>query len=502
MELNEHDLIEYACTKFEEEKYDEALDAFVLAYSKGIEREWILENIYNCYMAGNDAEFRKTYEQLQEKTGVSYEDCSLDFIPYREGEYYIFDAIEQSFLEKISTQSLIEQVQLEIFQEMEFSAAVLRMDWNWENVKGILAEAKNRKIYIICQDLKRCCSFFKLPELEECYQNVKLFDSLEAFQNYFHEHAAVYLPKIVLGDEIEVECLSQVIHEEHEYRLTPKGRNVENVLLTIAIPTRNRGNLVIERIKKMCESFYDAEIEFVISKNGTQLYQDEYKIIEGIADARINYFDHGKDLRIAENWHYAIEMAHGQYVLMVSDEDDVIWEAMEHYLKILNTSPQVCLVRARTSAQSSEKMDHYSKQGLDAFGRVFLGQNYLSGLIIKRIVFLSENLLRLEDIFSSNTFYQYYPHEFWCACMTRRGDYYEDSLALIDEKKSVFEEETKKYQQLGLLKSNEWIEEESGIPIYATYEERLKQGRGQVEFLRSFVRDNIQQTLMKIHLPL
>ena len=35
---------------------------------------------------------------------------------------------------------------------MEFSAAVLRMDWNWENVKGILAEAKNRKIYIICQD--------------------------------------------------------------------------------------------------------------------------------------------------------------------------------------------------------------------------------------------------------------------------------------------------------------------------------------------------------------
>ena len=32
-------LVEYACLRFEEEKYDEALEAFVLAYSKGYERE-------------------------------------------------------------------------------------------------------------------------------------------------------------------------------------------------------------------------------------------------------------------------------------------------------------------------------------------------------------------------------------------------------------------------------------------------------------------------------
>ena len=42
-------------------------------------------------MLGNEATFEHTYVQLQENAGVSYEQCTLDFIPYREGEYYIYD---------------------------------------------------------------------------------------------------------------------------------------------------------------------------------------------------------------------------------------------------------------------------------------------------------------------------------------------------------------------------------------------------------------------------
>ena len=79
-------LISYACEQFEKAAYDKALEAFILAYQKGYEKEWIFENIYNCYMIGNEEEFRKTYMHQAADAKISYDECLLDFIPYRDGE--------------------------------------------------------------------------------------------------------------------------------------------------------------------------------------------------------------------------------------------------------------------------------------------------------------------------------------------------------------------------------------------------------------------------------
>lgn len=95
--MKETDLLEYGCKKFQEEKFDEALEAFVLAYCKGYEREWILDNVYRCYMEGNQEEFQRAYALLQVEEQMPYEECILDFIPYKEGEYYIFDKEQRTF---------------------------------------------------------------------------------------------------------------------------------------------------------------------------------------------------------------------------------------------------------------------------------------------------------------------------------------------------------------------------------------------------------------------
>lgn len=41
MENREELLYTYACEKFEQQKYDEALEALILLYGKGYERDWI-----------------------------------------------------------------------------------------------------------------------------------------------------------------------------------------------------------------------------------------------------------------------------------------------------------------------------------------------------------------------------------------------------------------------------------------------------------------------------
>lgn len=492
MALTGQELLDYACTQFENRAYDAALEAFILAYTKGYEREWVLDNINNCYMAGNEAEFQKNYEFWNTGKKPVYENLTLDFVPYHEGEYYIYDKEIQNFRGIFSMDSVSHVTRQEDFRQMEFSALAVAMYWDWSDLPEILAEAGYHKVYVVCQDMDRCASFFKIPELEEYAKNIMLFSDMEEFQRYFHEHTSVYLPKMCTGIEDGKKKLLEIINREHEYRLTPEGRNTKNVLLTIGIPTANRGHLVLRRLENLLKMPFDAEIEIAISKNCTESYEEEYRKIPQIPDARIQYFDHGKALNPTDNWIYTVEMAHGKYVLLVSDEDDVIIEALEHYLAILSNMPELSVIRACTSFQNIIHEREYKKKGLEAFGRMFLAQNYLSGLIVRRKDFVAGNFRELHT-FSHNAFYLSYPHEWWCAFLSRQGDYLREPIRLISENESMIAEEMSRLREQGMLDEKQgMLDEKHGIvlPPYSTYEARLKQFLGHIEFIHFFMKDD------------
>lgn len=468
-------LLELACMKFQEYKYDEALEAFVLAYSRGYEQEWIIEQIYNCYMAGNDETFRETYGQRE----IAYEDCILDFIPYKEGEYYIFDKEGGVFRGVFSASSFSNSTDSPALQEFEFSPVAVALNWNWNDGKAFLSAAHERNVYVICRDMKRGSSFFKLPELQEYAGNIILFPDYLRMQEYFHEKTAVYLPHVYWGTEEDQLKMNALVQEEHTYRLTPEGRNTDNILLTIGIPTHDRGHLLLKRLENLQKMNYDAEIEIAVSKNGTSLYQEEYATAAQIEDARICYKGYDEELMYFENWKNVVRMANGRFVLFVSDEDEVKIGALEHYLKLLNNCKNLSYVRAKTSRHYSSlfpKRQRYA-QGRDAFLGGFLIQNYLSGFIVRKEYFLQINFESLEK-FADNKFYLYYPHEWWCALLSLRGDYLEEVEELIIEGDSEYKNEVDKANSPDTLIS------------YATYEERIKQFYGIVEFLHCMMKDD------------
>lgn len=493
MALDGQKLLEYALKKFQEEKYDEALDAFVLAYSKGYEREWILENIYNCYMEGNDESFCNAYEHLALDTEISYKDCTLDFIPYQEGEYYIFDKEIKKFRGIFSTYNLRNIELNDALKESEFSSPVVLMDWNWEEVLSVLAAAKERKVYVVCHDMYRAVSFFKILELEEYWRNVKLFPDGQSFQEYFHCNTGKYLPHVVFGDEEGAKILSDIIMQEHQYRLTSEGRNNSNILLTIGIPTHDRGNLLLKRLENLQKMLYDAEIEIAVSKHGTHYYQEEYKSVEKIKDARINYVGYDKELSMTENWRNVIKIAHGKFVMLVSDEDDVILDALEYYLAYLNKHPKVGAVRSRTIEQyrilSESK---YYLKGEDAFLGGFLHQNYLSGIIYNKEIFESADLEAWDQKYKDNAFYYLYPHMWWHAALSFLGDYATDNQYLIAEGASVWKEETSKYKQDGVEEDHGATEERPDIiDIVSSFKARLDQFKGAVLLINDYDRLNM-----------
>ena len=478
MEKEESELLLYAFERFNAGEYDAALEAFILAYGRGYEPTWVLKNIYDCYMSGNEETFRTSFGQRQTGLGILYDACILDFIPYKEGEYYIFDKEKKIFCGIFSVKELEETRPHAIFEEMEFSPAAVALDWDFRKAKSILTTACERKIYMVCCDMERCLSFWKIPELREYLDNIQLFCGYEEFQTYFHENTSVYLPRVVYGNEEGRKELARIREEEHQYRLTPEGRNTENVLLTIAIPTANRGNLLLERMKNLLTLPYDAEVEIAITKNCNQLYEEEYEFVSKIADARIHYYDHGKDIGFLKNWHYAVEMSCGKYVMLISDEDDVIINALEHYLKFLSSNPELSVVRPRsTYLYRYIKERKYGKKGWDAFDVVFLTQSHFPGMIVRRKDFLEADLLKLER-YQDNLYYKYYPHEWWCIMLSQRGDCAMEPVALNDDSHPVCREE-------------EWDKldyDPDFVPGWKPYEARIGQFLGMVDFLQKVIK--------------
>ena len=281
--------------------------------------------------------------------------------------------------------------------------------------------------------------------------------------------------------------LFDIIDKEHKYRLTPEGRNTENVLLTIGIPTHDRGNLLLERINNLCKMPYDAEVEFAISKHGTHYYQDEYKSVEAIPDARINYVGYDKEIGMSQNWQNVIKIASGKFVMLVSDEDDVICEALEHYLKLLSEHEMLALVRPRTTYQYSRIVteSRYFKKGKSAFIGGFLQQNYLSGAIYNKSIFEEANLAQCDLRYKDNDFYYLYPHMWWQVKICFKGDYATDRTYLIAEGDSVWKEETEKYVQDGVAEAHGAATDNPNIiEVVASYEARLKQFRGLVTLVK------------------
>lgn len=481
MNIQKDQLLRYACEKFEEEKYEEALEAFVLAYGKGCEPEWVLDNIYQCYMAGNEAAFREAYGG--EKRGIAYENCLLDFIPYREGEYFIFDKEPGVFRGTISADTLCREEPDASFKDMEFSGAALTLDWDLREWGSFLAMAGERDTYLVCRDVRRCLSFWKIPELHAILGEIMVFCGYGEFQTFFHEHTSVYLPRIFMGDERG--NLAGIWAEEHTYRMTPAGRNADNILLSIAIPTHHRGNLLLKRLEHLLALPYDAEIEITVSKNGSGVYEEEYTLAGRIEDARLFYHDQGRELKAYENFQSVVEMSKGIYAMLLSDEDDVVPEALEHYLKFLKDYPKLSIVRAKSKEYYSFiKKREYGTKGIGAFETIFLKQNYISGLIMRRKDFVEEDFSRKLERFSGNPFYTYYTHEWWCAFLCRRGDAVMEPVVLIIEGESA---------------------EQENFPAHSTYEARLEQFQGMIEFLhfmagtdKKFIRTGLMCAIQKV----
>lgn len=445
---------EFGMYLFDLGDYASCVPFLIAAYNSGYEKQSILDFLYDCFITPNLEEFKQAYEiQLQESTSMlqyesfpSYEELPIDFIPVSDYCFYLFDKTTQGFCGNIdySDNSLSEAEEINLPDN--YYDLTISDEWNLTRIQPYIKATENRKLYMITSDALKTLSFFKLLSITKRYmRNLLLFDTFDKYKKYLHSNPSLPLPRLHYGSNSEITgTIKEFFNQEHAYRLTPEGRRTDNVLLSICIPTFDRGHRALQNVLSLLDLPLDAEIEIVVSNNGSVLYKEEYNEIQKLTDARITYFAFETNQGFSANVAQVIHLSKAPFALILSDEDSLVSYNLTYYLSILKKNPSLALVRGSSCKQYVDMEDICAKAGMPAFRASFLAGNYISGFIYNTKLIKKIDIPNLQRRYDDNPSYNAlgsYPHMWWHSLLVFLGDFQSDSHLIIKEGASELEQQ-------------------------------------------------------------
>lgn len=392
---------------FESQQYDKAVENFIKAYRHGTHRKEILDHLYSCFIAPNEAEFKKNYqENRKEMLDIPYEELEIDFIPVSDSKFYLFHRPSEEFagsfqLDDTSIMS----------DDVDFESILVADYWDFRQILPFMKETTWDTVYILLnQQAAGFASFFKLPRFHELYmENVVIFQDTEIMKIFFDEYSDYYLPKKILVSSDKYEFILNHIHRK---RIKYLSQQRDNVFLSIIIPSYNRGRRTLSAVEEICRSNYDSEIEIIVSDNGSDLYVSEYEAIQQMHDTRVRYNRNKYNMGFLENVVRGLEMAKGKYAVLSSDEDIMLIENLPHYFNLFKKYRECgVFITGGFGKNNFPPLEEESVQ-LHGFKAIITGINrtYMTGIGYNMALIHQMGLLEYLRQHADNIMVDYYPH--------------------------------------------------------------------------------------------
>ncbi len=126
--------------------------------------------------------------------------------------------------------------------------------------------------------------------------------------------------------------------------------NSSKILFSILIPTKDRFELLKKSIRSVLVQDYK-NWELIISDNHGNQNIGEW--IERLNDCRIRYKWQPKELTVTDNWNKANDMARGDYIIMLGDDDALLPDALSILLRRIQeyNMPELVVFYAYTFTQ-------------------------------------------------------------------------------------------------------------------------------------------------------
>lgn len=113
------------------------------------------------------------------------------------------------------------------------------------------------------------------------------------------------------------------------------------IKLSICIPTFNRGKYLTNLLPKLVDlNIPDYEIIIVDNKST----DDTVKIFKGFTYKDVKFFQNDRNIGMVNNWNRCIELASGDYIILIHADDLVDPKLFTEYYKILIKYPNIGLI--------------------------------------------------------------------------------------------------------------------------------------------------------------
>lgn len=451
---------------FENNKYDESVGYFIKSYEAGFLQDEILDDLYSCFVTPNQQEFRDTYYACDiDKLGVEFDDTVLDFIPVTDTKYYIFHKIKKQFYGALDLDETVKEIR-------RSAESILIADS--DEMEQIIQDLQRKRfagIYFVLQKQAAFwMSFLKIPGFAAAYlEQARTFADLTSFADFFESDSNIWLPRCIYADDTA--RYMEVIDRIHTHRINDVSTNRNNILLSICIPSYNRGMLALEAVQNILSSAYDAEIEVVLSNNGSE-DKEGYDKIKGMKDSRVSYHAFDENKGYACNVVTVLEKAKGRFAICSSDEDLLVLEALPGFLDLLMESEEYGLIFTDGDGPNFSGEAEFLEIPKGSTAVAFaLGRNYITGNAYNKKFMQKNKVFSQYEKYKDMNYVQVYTH---CA------------LAVL-----TVENVPALQTDIHLWKSYEYIHninEEGPILSYMTHESRIEQQNSAVQFIQAVVK--------------
>lgn len=125
---------------------------------------------------------------------------------------------------------------------------------------------------------------------------------------------------------------------------TPAGATPGTPRVTVLVPTYNRAEWVGGAIASVLAQTY-RDFELVVSDNCST--DGTHAVVEGIDDPRLRYIRRETHIGLNEHYNLCVSEIESEYFLIVPDDDELLPEAIESLLPVLDAYPSAGVAHGR-----------------------------------------------------------------------------------------------------------------------------------------------------------
>ena len=147
-----------------------------------------------------------------------------------------------------------------------------------------------------------------------------------------------------------------------------KTKNIESICIidskldfvpkiTIAIPTFKRADLLKEAINSALNQIDFSDYDIIVVDNDPERNCETEKLMNTYNDPRLGYYKNAENLQMSGNWNRAFQLARGEYLVLLHDDDLILNSFLCDCSKILAKRKNIGILKPMAYKLNSDKID-------------------------------------------------------------------------------------------------------------------------------------------------